>query len=109
LDKEFPRRALNVIGKARKRGIEQQGKTSSLRLRMFTAQHIKQLADAKPFKPFRICMSDGTTYDIPNHDSAFVTRHYVEVAKDPGADGIAENLHRCAILHITRIEELQPA
>jgi hypothetical protein len=76
---------------------------------MFNAEHIKQLMDAQPFKPFRICMSDGKTYDVPNHDTAFVTRHYVEVGIDQDAYGIAEHLDRCAIIHITRLQETQRA
>jgi hypothetical protein len=76
---------------------------------MFTAAQIKKLMDTNPFKPFRLCMSDGKTYDIPNHDAAFVTRNFIEVGIDPAPNGIAENLDRCAIIHITRIEDLQAA
>jgi hypothetical protein len=76
---------------------------------MFNAKHVKQLMDAQPFKPFRICMSDGKTYDVPNHDAAFVTRHYVEVGVYQDAYGIAEHLDRCAIIHITRLQDTQPA
>jgi hypothetical protein len=77
--------------------------------RMFNTEQIKKLMDAQPFKPFRICMSDGKTYDITNHDAAFVTRHYVEVGIDPNPRGISEEIDRCAIIHITRIEDLQLA
>jgi hypothetical protein len=76
---------------------------------MFAAQHVKDLMDAKPFKPFRICMSDGKAYEIPNHDAAWVTRNYVEVGVNLDAAGFAENVTRCAMIHITRIEELQAA
>ena len=54
-------------------------------------------------------MSDGKIYDVPNHDAAFVTKNYIEVGLDLDATGIAENVGRCAILHITRIDDLQPA
>jgi hypothetical protein len=76
---------------------------------MFTAKQIKDVMNAQPFKPFRLCMSDGKTYDIPNHDAAWVTKNFVEVGMDLDASGIAENIRRCAILHITSIEDLQPA
>jgi len=76
---------------------------------MFNAEQIKKIMDAQPFKPFRICMSDGKTYDITNHDAAFVTRNYIEVGTDPDPKGIAEHIDRCAIIHITRIEDMQPA
>ena len=76
---------------------------------MFTAKQIKELLDAKPFKPFRIYMSDGNSYDIPNHDAAWVTAGAVEVGTEIDKDGFALHVKRCAILHITSIEGLQPA
>jgi hypothetical protein len=76
---------------------------------MFTAQQLKQMVDAEPFKPFRLHMSDGAAYDISNHDSAMVARNSIEVGVNPDPDGIVERFVRCAIIHITRIEELQPA
>ena len=76
---------------------------------MFNAEQIKKLMDANPFKPFRICMLDGKTYDITNHDAAFVTRQYVEVGIDLDPHGIASDIDRCAIIHITRIQDLQTA
>ena len=76
---------------------------------MFNALQLKEMMTANPFRPFRICMSDGKTYDIPNHEAAFVKRNSIEVAIDPDAEGIAGKFAQCAILHITRIEELQAA
>jgi hypothetical protein len=38
---------------------------------MITAKQIRELIQAQPFKPFRISLSDGTHYDITNHDTAF--------------------------------------
>jgi hypothetical protein len=76
---------------------------------VFTAQNIKDLMDAKPFKPFRICLPDGKAYEVPNHDAAWVTRDYVEIGTHLDSAGFAENVARCAIIHITRIEEPQAA
>jgi hypothetical protein len=76
---------------------------------MFNAEQIKKMMGATPFKPFRICMSDGKTYDITNHDVALVTRQYIEVGIDRDPHGIAADIDRCAIIHITRIQDLQPA
>lgn len=73
---------------------------------MITAKQIRELLAAKPFKPFRICMSDGTHYDIANHDSAFVGKNTVEVGLNLDPDGFAEYFARCSILHITRLVDL---
>ena len=44
---------------------------------------------AKPFRPFRIGLSDGTHYDITNHDGAFVGKNTIEVGLDFDPDGFA--------------------
>lgn len=73
---------------------------------MITAKQIRELLQAKPFRPFRICLSDGTYYDITNHDMAFVTKNTVEVGLNLDAEGFAEYVARCSILHITKLEDL---
>ena len=76
---------------------------------MITAEQIRELLRANPFKPFRIYLSDGSGYDITNHDMAMVGRNTVEVGVHPDAQGFATYFARCSILHITRLEDLQPA
>jgi hypothetical protein len=77
---------------------------------MITARQIRELLHARPFKPFRICLSDGTHHDITHHDLAWVTRNTVEVGMNPDAEGFAEYAARCSLLHITRVEDLpEPA
>jgi len=76
---------------------------------MFTALHIRELMKKDPFHPFRIKMSDGSVYDVPNHDAAYVTRHYVEVGLDLDKNDIPGRVARCSILHIVNIEDLQAA
>jgi hypothetical protein len=76
---------------------------------MFTALQFKERLNQNPFKPFRIHMSDGKTYDITNHDVAMVKRHALEVGIDPDQDSIAGRFVECALLHITRVEELTEA
>ena len=73
---------------------------------MITAKQIRELMQARPFKPFRIGLSDGTHYDILNHDAAFVGKHTVEVGLNFDPDGFAEYFTRCSILHITKLEDL---
>ena len=83
---------------------------------MITAKQIRELLQAQPFHPFRICLSDGThhditnhditNHDITNHDVAFVGKNTVEVGLNLDADGFAEYFARCSILHITKLEDL---
>jgi hypothetical protein len=64
---------------------------------------------AQPFKPFRICLSDGKCFDISNHDIAFVKSNTVEIGTELDAQGFAEHCAECAILHITRIDDISTA
>ena len=73
---------------------------------MITAKQIRELLDTRPFKPFRICMSDGSHRDILHHDMAWVLKGTVEVGINLDADGFAEYATRCSILHITRLEDI---
>ena len=76
---------------------------------MFSAPEIKELLNAQPFKPFRIRMSNGQAYEVPNHGMALVSRNSVDIGLHPDPEGVAERFVRCAILHITEIEEIQAA
>ena len=76
---------------------------------MFTANQLKERMQEKPFRPFRLKMSNGESYDIKNHDAAWVLRNAVEIGMDPDAEGFVSNTRRCAILHIASIEDIQTA
>jgi hypothetical protein len=76
---------------------------------MFNARLLKEKMNAQPFKPFRIHMSDGKVYDVPNHDAAFVKASTIEIGLDLNKDGLARRSIDCSILLITSIEELQAA
>ena len=73
---------------------------------MITAKDIRELLQAGPFRPFRIGLSDGTFYDITNHDVAFVGKNTVEIGLNLDPDGFAEYFARCSILPITQLEDL---
>jgi hypothetical protein len=76
---------------------------------MFNAKQLKDFIDAKPFRPFKVLMSDGRSYEVPNHDAAFVTQNKIEIGLDLNKNGIARRSVYCAILHIASLEELQTA
>lgn len=73
---------------------------------MITATLIRELLQARPFRPFRLTLSDGSHHDILHHDMAWVTRHTVDIGIHLDADGLTEHLARCSILHITKLEHL---
>jgi len=76
---------------------------------MISAIELKRRKEAKPFKPFRICVSDGKTYDITNHDAMFVKRNAVMIGIDIDTHSLAEHFVECAIIHITCVEDIATA
>jgi hypothetical protein len=76
---------------------------------MFKADEIRELLTAKDFKPFAIHTTDGARYDITNHDQMMVAHNSVEIGVGVDEKGIVERFVRCALIHITRIEQLQAA
>jgi hypothetical protein len=76
---------------------------------MAMVTELKQRMQENPFRPFRIHSSDGKTYDVTNHDMMFIKRNGVEIALDLDANSVAERFAKCALLHITCIEDLTTA
>ncbi|MEO5803575.1 MAG: hypothetical protein ABIR24_08585 [Verrucomicrobiota bacterium] len=68
---------------------------------------LEELMDGQTFKPFRICMSDGKTFDVTNHDMAFVKKNEIEVGLVIDSRGITEYSTRCVLIHITHLEDLR--
>jgi hypothetical protein len=76
---------------------------------VINAAELLKLMQAKPFVPFKVRMSDGSAYEVPNHEAALATRNWLEIGTDLGNDNIPGSVVRCAILHIAQIEDLQAA
>jgi hypothetical protein len=73
---------------------------------MMTALQLRDRLNEQPFKPFRITMSDGRSFDVPNHDAAFVKKNIIEIGINLDANSFSEKYVSCAILHITSIEDV---
>lgn len=71
-----------------------------------TAQTFRKLLSDRPFKPFRLVMSSGKTYDVRHPEMAFLTRTDILVGVDIADDGIPAEFDTCSLLHVTAIESL---
>ena len=60
----------------------------------------------QPFRPIRVYVSDGSSYDVRHPELMFVTETEVIIALDPGNDAIPERSVYCDPIHVTRIEPL---
>jgi hypothetical protein len=72
---------------------------------MITAMQLRERLQENPFHPFRITMSDGRIFNIPNHDAAFVKKNSIVIGIDLDANSFAEKYVECALLHITSVED----
>jgi hypothetical protein len=76
---------------------------------MITAMQLRERMNETPFRPFRITLSDGRSFNIPNHDAAFVKRNSIEIGIELDSRSFAAKYVECAILHITSIEDISTA
>lgn len=75
---------------------------------MITSERVKQLLNRRPFRPFQLCLSDGSKHQVPHPEFAWVFggRVFIGVpGKGTETNGAVKEL---AILHVTRVEELGP-
>jgi hypothetical protein len=73
-------------------------------------EDVLELLRQQPFRPFRIHMSDGSSHEVRHPELALVfPRRVVVAVPSPRREGLMQDLHYCAILHITRLEELADA
>ncbi len=63
----------------------------------------------EPFRPIRIYISDGSSYDVRHPELMFVSRAEVVIGLDAGDDELPERCVYCDPLHITRIQPLDAA
>lgn len=73
-------------------------------------EEFRELLSARPFVPLRIHMSDGKTFDILHPEFVLVLRGRVDIGipADTGL-GIMDRVEHCSLLHIVRVEPLQPS
>jgi len=74
---------------------------------MITARRLLEHLRARPFRPFRLCLSDGSSHDVPHPEFAWVFGSTIFIGV-PGRsnDRAEEYVKEVAILHVTRIEKL---
>lgn len=73
---------------------------------MVAAKSIRERLDEQPFRPFRICLSDGSEHQVPHREFAWVfgNRVFVGIATN-GAVGGDPRVRELSDLHVTRIED----
>jgi hypothetical protein len=70
------------------------------------ANEILRLQRIRPFKPIRIHLSDGASYEVRHPEMMAVTTGVVFIAQPPEKEGVPERSVHCDPLHVTRIEPI---
>jgi hypothetical protein len=75
-----------------------------------TADEVKVFLHKQPFKPFRIHLSDGRTFDIRHPDFVWVLKTRIEIglADDPSTT-TPDRAEFVSLLHVVSVEEMQAA
>jgi len=71
-----------------------------------TVQTFRDLLAQRPFRPFRLVMSSGQTYDVRHPEMAMLTRSDILVGVDESDEGVPASFKICALLHVSAIEPL---
>ena len=74
-----------------------------------TADTFRQILRRAPFKPFRVVMSSGESYNVMHPEMAFVTARTLILAIPDPTHPEGERLVFCSYLHIAHVEVLKPA
>ncbi len=74
-----------------------------------TVQTFRNLLEERPFKPFRLVMSSGKSYEVCHPEMAFVTKTDILVGIDIEDDGVPAEFKICSMLHVTAVEPLEPS
>lgn len=59
-----------------------------------------------PFQPFRVWLSDGSSYEVRQAEMALVLEREIIIALSKSRQAIARRAVSCDPLHITRIEPI---
>ena len=71
-----------------------------------TTTTFRDLLRQQPFKPFRVVMSSGESYDVRHPEMAWVTKNDLLVGVDVADDGMPAEFRICPLFHVATVEPL---
>jgi len=71
-----------------------------------TVQTFRELLSQRPFRPFRLVMSSGQSYEVRHPEMALLTRSDMLIGVEPGDDDVPTELRICSLLHVATVEPL---
>ena len=71
-----------------------------------TTQTFRHLLNTRPFKPFRVIMSSGESYDVRHPEVAWLLKNDLLVGIDIEDDGLAAEFRICPLFQVATIEPI---
>jgi hypothetical protein len=78
-------------------------------MRHMNLQTFRDLLRQRPFRPFRLVMSSGQTYEVRHPEMAMLMKTDILVGVNETKEGIPSEFRICSLLHVTSIEPVSPA
>ena len=74
-----------------------------------TVQTFRELLVQRPFKPFRLVMSSGQSYDVGHPEMAMLNKSDLLVGIGDIDEGVPAEFKICSLLHVSAIEPISSA
>ncbi|MBL9165399.1 MAG: hypothetical protein JNL18_21910 [Planctomycetaceae bacterium] len=74
-----------------------------------TVQTFRDLLAERPFKPCRLVLSSGQSYEVRHPEMALLTKTDILVGTDAEPDGVPARFKICSMLYVTAVEPLETA
>lgn len=71
-----------------------------------TLQTFRELLARRPFRPFRVVMSSGQSYEVRHPEMAMLTRTDLLAGAGEIEDGVPAEFRICSLLHVATIEPI---
>jgi hypothetical protein len=71
-----------------------------------TVQTFRELLSQRPFRPFRLVMSSGQSYEVRHPEMAMLTRTDLLVGAGELEEGVPAEFRICALLHVASVEPI---
>jgi len=71
-----------------------------------TATNVRDLLRQKPFRPFRLVMSSGESYEVRHPEMALVLKNDILVGTDVVDNDMPAEFRICPLLHVATVEPM---
>ena len=68
---------------------------------------VREFLQAVPFRPFRLFLSNGSSYHVPHPDFVYFGRDLITITKVRRRDLLPRLVATCKPLHVTHVEIIE--